>query len=89
MCCNFNYHNFLLTFLLLAQDKIWKLVKEYPVSDKISEVIDAYEHALFGVFPRARYAVGRDAKFFLLVQLLPECLSDRIINSFIPSLYNY
>lgn len=74
--------------MLVAEDKISKLIKEFPVSEKLSEVIDTYEHALFGVFPRARYVVGRDAKLFLFLQLLPECLSDRILNSCLPSLYN-
>jgi len=42
----------------------------------IGDVIDAYEDALFGVFPRARYVVGLDAKIFMLLQMCPEWFSD-------------
>jgi len=43
---------------------------------RIGDVIDAYEHALFGVFPRARYVVGKNSRILVFMQLLPEWLSD-------------
>jgi len=46
-------------------------------SDRITDVVDAYEHALLGLFPRARYMVGRDAIFlYLPIQWMPEWLGD-------------
>jgi len=49
-------------------------------NDKIEMVVDAYEHALLGTFPRARYVVGWDAKlFFLPMQWLPEWLGDWLV----------
>lgn len=46
-------------------------------SKNVSDVVDAYEHAILGRFPRARYVVGKDATFFWLpLQALPECISD-------------
>ena len=46
-------------------------------SDKISEVVDAYEHALLGRFPRARYLPGKDAVIFYRgLEKLPEWISD-------------
>lgn len=48
-------------------------------SDRISDVIDAYEHALLGCFPRARYLIGWDAVYmYMPIQYLPEWLSDWI-----------
>ena len=48
-------------------------------STRISDVVDAYEHALLGRFPRVRYVVGKDAKYLWLpVQALPEWLGDFI-----------
>jgi hypothetical protein len=48
-------------------------------SDRIMDVVDAYEHALFGLFPRARYLIGLDAKLLWLpLQWLPEWLGDYI-----------
>jgi len=47
---------------------------------QMSDVLDAYEHALLGVYPRARYVVGYDARFFWLpLQALPEWLGDWIM----------
>ena len=47
---------------------------------EMSDVLDAYEHALLGVYPRARYVVGNDARFFWLpLQALPEWLGDWIL----------
>lgn len=46
-------------------------------SERLTDVVDAYEHALLGLFPRARYMVGRDAVFiYLPIQWLPEWLGD-------------
>ena len=47
------------------------------VSDKVEQVHSAFEHALLGRYPRARYVLGLDARLVLLpVQCLPEWLSD-------------
>ncbi len=49
-------------------------------SDRISDVVDAYEHALCGRFPRVRYVVGYDAKIVVLLsESLPEWASDWIL----------
>ncbi|KAK2146687.1 hypothetical protein LSH36_589g01086 [Paralvinella palmiformis] len=46
---------------------------------RINDVVDAYKHALLAMFPRARYVVGLDAKYFWLpLQMLPEWMSDYI-----------
>lgn len=48
-------------------------------SSRISDVVDAYENAILGLFPRARYVVGRDAKLLYLPLIyLPECIGDWI-----------
>ena len=50
------------------------------ISEDITPVVDAYTHALTAMFPRARYVVGKDAKYlFLTLQALPEFLSDFFI----------
>ena len=49
------------------------------LTEDITPVIDAYIHALMAVFPRARYAVGKDAKIWLTTQALPEWLGDWIL----------
>ena len=49
-------------------------------NEDITPVIDAYIHALMAVFPRARYAVGKDAKIWLTTQALPEWLGDWIFS---------
>jgi len=52
-------------------------------SDRLTDVVDAYEHALLGRFPRVRYLVGNDAKYlFVPVQALPEWLGDWIFRKF-------
>jgi NAD(P)-dependent dehydrogenase (short-subunit alcohol dehydrogenase family) len=49
-------------------------------SKNLEKVVDAYEHALLGLFPRARYMVGTDAKYFYYpVQCLPEWLGDLVL----------
>jgi len=50
------------------------------ISDKTWQVVDAYEHALLGMFPRARYMVGADAKFLWMpLQYMPEWLGDWLL----------
>src|SRR6218665_1530859 len=56
-------------------------------SERLTDVVDAYEHALLGLFPRARYMVGRDAVFiYLPIQWLPEWLGDWIFAKLDPDL---
>jgi NAD(P)-dependent dehydrogenase (short-subunit alcohol dehydrogenase family) len=51
-------------------------------STRVSDVVDAYEHAILGLHPRARYVVGNDARYLWLpVQALPECLGDWILDN--------
>lgn len=51
------------------------------ISHQISDVVDAYEHALCGRFPRGRYVVGVRAKYVMLpLQALPEWLSDWVFS---------
>ncbi len=53
----------------------WKLSN--VMSDRISDVVDAYEHALCGRFPRARYVVGYDANILIpIFEKLPEWAGD-------------
>ena len=58
--------------VLLRSTKI-SLLK---ASDRFSDVVDAYEHALLGLYPRARYVVGWDAWVFIWIQALPEWMAD-------------
>jgi hypothetical protein len=40
-------------------------------------VADAYFHAITARFPRRRYYVGRDAKFFWVpMSMMPTCIQD-------------
>lgn len=62
-----------------AHQYIVRLMKLWE-SDRITDVVDAYEEGLLGRFPRARYPVGKDCfTFFLPVQALPEWLGDWLI----------
>jgi len=46
-------------------------------SYNFDKVVDAYQHALLGHFPRARYMIGTYAKYvFMPMQWLPEWLGD-------------
>jgi len=55
-------------------------------SPRISNVVDAYEHALLGRFPRARYLVGYDARFLWIpIQWLPEWLGDWVLDVLSPN----
>ena len=50
-------------------------------SDNIGEVVDAYQHALLGRFPRARYVLGKDALYFIRVmEKLPEWIPDLFLD---------
>lgn len=52
-------------------------------SRRLTAVVDVYEHALLGRYPRARYLVGYDAKYlFAPLQVLPEWLSDWVFRKF-------
>lgn len=54
-------------------------------SKKPSDVVDAYEHALLGRYPRARYVVGKDANYIWLpIQALPEWIGDWILSKLDP-----
>jgi len=47
------------------------------MSERTWEVVDALEHALLGMFPRARYGVGTDVRYiYLPLQWMPEWLGD-------------
>ena len=48
------------------------------VNQDTSVVVNAYIHALTARFPRARYVLGKDAKVWLAIEMLPEWLRDRI-----------
>jgi NAD(P)-dependent dehydrogenase (short-subunit alcohol dehydrogenase family) len=47
----------------------------------VSAVVKAVEHAMTVRRPRARYVIGKDAWFWLLVNLLPDRWRDRLILS--------
>ena len=54
-------------------------------SNRLTDVIDAYEHALLGRFPRARYVVGFDANYLWWpLQMLPEWLGDYLLSKAVP-----
>jgi len=68
-------------------EKYLKYVATTPIegikkigSNRFDKVVDAYQHALLGRFPRARYVVGGDAKYvYLPIQWLPEWLGDWVM----------
>jgi NAD(P)-dependent dehydrogenase (short-subunit alcohol dehydrogenase family) len=45
-------------------------------SDRITDVVDAYEEGLLGRYPRARYPVGKDCYAILPILVLPEWIGD-------------
>ncbi|KFP17554.1 Retinol dehydrogenase 3, partial [Egretta garzetta] len=52
----------------------------------ISKVIKCTEHALTSKYPRTRYRVGWDAKFFwLFLSYAPSCLSDMLLSMMFPA----
>lgn len=49
----------------------------------VTPVIDAYQHAVLGRFPRARYLVGSEARLSAIIHdYLPECLSDAFLTMY-------
>ena len=54
-----------------------------PAGDP-AHAVDAYVHAFLGRFPRARYVVGTDARVVMLLQALPEWVSDWAIRKVMP-----
>lgn len=49
-------------------------------SSKIEEVTNAYEHAIFSKYPKRRYPLGYDCKYFAIpISLLPSWISDYIM----------
>ena len=68
----------MLSFSVLGRTKktLKSSVPPRPSSD-LHEVVQAYEHAVLGIFPRGRYVVGSDAKYNdWPLTLLPEWMSD-------------
>jgi NAD(P)-dependent dehydrogenase (short-subunit alcohol dehydrogenase family) len=66
------YYKFCKTKLLISFKKMG--------STRLDDVVDAYQHAILGRFPRARYVVGKDGKYiFLPMQSLPEWMSDWLL----------
>uniref|UniRef100_A0A0B6ZJ20 Uncharacterized protein n=1 Tax=Arion vulgaris TaxID=1028688 RepID=A0A0B6ZJ20_9EUPU len=57
------------------------MVAGYTIGSRdLDLVVDAHVHAISARFPRARYAIGTDAKwFFIPVSFLPPFLSDFLI----------
>jgi len=55
-------------------------------SPRLDDVVDAYQHALLGTYPRARYLVGFDAKFIWMpLQWMPEWLGDWLLTKVDPN----
>ncbi|XP_050412347.1 retinol dehydrogenase 7 [Patella vulgata] len=63
-------------------DQTTMLINKLPEtsSNKLFKVIDAYEHAITARYPKPRYIVGKDAKYFVrLLWTIPEWVSDFVI----------
>ncbi|XP_067649596.1 retinol dehydrogenase 7-like [Haliotis asinina] len=59
---------------------------EKVASPKTHLVVDAYTHAITARFPRTRYLVGNDCKYFFRpLWNLPEWISDRVLTAKFPS----
>ena len=72
------YHVF---FFHVAINSIIKFT-DIVGSDRITDVVDAYEEGLLGRYPRARYLVGKDCYTVLLpLQAMPEWLGDWLLDS--------
>jgi len=53
---------------------------EMRCSERLDDVVDAYEHALLGRYPRARYVVGKDAQFLWIpLSNMPACVGDYVM----------
>lgn len=49
-------------------------------NENVHLVVDAYYHALTSKFPRLRYQIGNDSKFFFIpLSLFPTFLQDFVI----------
>ncbi|XP_053374286.1 17-beta-hydroxysteroid dehydrogenase type 6-like [Mercenaria mercenaria] len=70
----------------LPDDALAQLTRPFEMieetgSTKLHLVVDAYCHAITAKFPKKRYQVGNDAKYFYwLLWNLPECISDFYID---------
>jgi len=54
------------------------------ISENLNVVVGAYTHALLAKHPRTRYTVGPMNKILLLISMLPDWLSDKIVVSISP-----
>ncbi|XP_071108494.1 retinol dehydrogenase 7-like isoform X1 [Haliotis cracherodii] len=55
---------------------------EKVASPKTHLVVDAYTHAITAMFPRTRYLIGNDCKYFFRPMWnLPEWISDRVLSA--------
>ena len=52
-------------------------VRQFPAEN----VVKAVEHAMLSRKPKARYLVGRDARIWLLLNILPDGWRDWLILS--------
>ena len=47
------------------------------LSTRLDDVVDSYEHAIFAQYPRDRYQVGLDSRFFFIpISNLSACIQD-------------
>ncbi|KAH7715803.1 Protein DHS-20 [Aphelenchoides avenae] len=62
------------------QKGLLNLLDAVPRGQNIDLVVNQYFAAMTSVFPRERYSVGVDAKFFFVpISLLPSYVSDNVI----------
>ncbi|KAH7715541.1 CBN-DHS-20 protein [Aphelenchoides avenae] len=63
-----------------VQRGVRKLLETTPNGSHVEWVVDAYFNAMTSIFPRQRYLVGYDAKYFWLpLMLVPTFVSDFIV----------
>lgn len=48
-------------------------------SERVDEVIDAYEHAILAWFPRFRYVIGKSTGILCVLSHLPEWITDAVM----------
>jgi len=66
-------------FYISVKEIVLEVIK--LCSTHLHLVVDAYTHALTAKYPKYRYVVGNDAKYFLLLlSYFPEWLSDFILS---------
>ena len=59
-----------------AQKAVTEIINTIA-SPKIDDVVDAYEHAVLGYYPRGRYIPGANGKYlFWPMTKMPEWLTD-------------